>query len=184
MLYGNEIPSQDIKTEFHPFQHIFMGSSMEEIGMYKILQRWHLSFRVKSFEKYFFAIPNILSILQVNYSSSIYQTHGFKTETKLTEDIFRKTEQIDVLERVLKIYDKLIFSEKFLSEVDKTNLLRIISEILNEIPIEEMKISEEELIKRIKGVLVLGFVSGILDELTPEQLKGFDDAIKRRRLFK
>ena len=74
--------------------------------------------------------------------------------------------------------------EKFFREIDKAKLLRAISELLNDIPYEQLKIPEDELFERIRGILVLEAVSGILNELTPEQMKGFDEAVKRRPLFK
>lgn len=184
MLY--EMTSQAVKTEFHPFQDVFVSSSREEISASEMLERWVLSFRGKPFEKPFFAIPNLSPmILQIDYSSSILRPFPeFKTETALTEEFFRKTEQTKVLEKVSRICDKLTLEEKFLREVDKTKLLRTISEILNEIPPEQLNIIENELFERIRGVLVLEAVSGTLNELTPEQIKDFDEAVKRRPLFK
>ncbi len=176
--------SQDVKTEFHPFQDVFENSSREEISMSEILERWFLSFREKHFEKPFFVIPNLSLILQIDYSTSIYRSLEFKSETALTEEFFRKLEQTKVLEKVSRIYDKLTLEEKFLRDVDKTKLLRTISEILNEISPEQLNILENELFERIRGVLVLEAVSGTLNELTPEQIKDFDEAVKRRSLFK
>ncbi|WP_016951430.1 hypothetical protein [Anabaena sp. PCC 7108] len=40
-------------------------------------------------------------------------------------------------------------------------------------------ISEEELTKRIKRILSLHLVSGMLNDLTPEQMKIFDESVKR-----
>ena len=105
MLY--EMTSQDLKTEFYPFQDVFVGSSRGEISPSEILERWFLNFRGKPFEKPFFAIPNLLSILQVDYSSSIYQFLKSKSETALTEDFFRKVEQIKVLEDVSGMLNEL-----------------------------------------------------------------------------
>ncbi|MDO9593167.1 MAG: hypothetical protein Q7I98_08315 [Erysipelotrichaceae bacterium] len=182
MLY--EMTSQDVKTEFHPFQDGSVSSSREEISVSELLERWFLSLGGKPFEKPFFAIPNLSPILLIDYSSSIYRFLEFKSETALTEEFFRKVEQIKVLEKVSIICDKLIFEESSFRSVDRTKLHRTISEILNEIPPEQLKISEDELIKRIRGVLVLEAVSEILNELTPEQMKGFDEAVKRRTFFK
>jgi len=105
MLY--ERTSQDVKTEFHPFQDVFVSSSREEISVSEILERWFLSFRGKPFEKPFFAIPNLSPILQIDYSSSIYRFLEFKSETVLTEEFFRKVEQIKVLEDVSGMLNEL-----------------------------------------------------------------------------
>ncbi|PIU64629.1 MAG: hypothetical protein COS84_08080 [Armatimonadetes bacterium CG07_land_8_20_14_0_80_40_9] len=180
----SEMTSQDVKIEFNPFQDVFASGSREEISESEILGRWFLSFRGKPFEKPFFAIPNLSPILQIDYSSSIYQSLEFKNETALTEEFFRKVEQIKVLEKVSRICDKLILEEKFLRKIDKKKLLKTISEILNEIPPEQLKIPEDELFKRIRGVLVLESISGTLNELTSGQIKDFDEAVKRRTLFK
>jgi hypothetical protein len=105
MLY--EMTSQDVKTEFHLFQDVFVSSSREEISVSEILERWFLSFRGKPFEKPFFAIPNLSPILQIDYSSSIYRFLEFKSETALTEEFFRKVEQIKVLEDVSGMLNEL-----------------------------------------------------------------------------
>lgn len=179
MLY--EITSPDVKAEFHPFQDAFVNSSREEISVSEILDKWFLSFKGKLFQKPFFTIPNLLPLLQIDYSSSIYQFLEFKSETALTEEFFRK---VELLEKISIIFDKLTLEENFFREVDKTKLLRTISEISNEIPSEQLNIPEEELFERIRGVLALEVVSGTLNELTPEQIKDFDEAVKRRPLFK
>jgi len=105
MLY--EMTSQDVKTEFYPFQDVFVSSSREEISVSEILERWVLSIRGKPFEKPFFAIPNLSPILQIDYSSSIYRFLEFKSETALTEEFFRKVEQIKVLEDVSGMLNEL-----------------------------------------------------------------------------
>ncbi|MDP2842158.1 MAG: hypothetical protein Q8O06_00785 [Acetobacterium sp.] len=102
-----EMTSQDVKMEFHPFQDVFVSSSREEISMSKILERWFLSFRGKPFEKPFFAIPNLSPIMQIDYSSSIYRFLEFKNETALTEEFFRKVEQIKVLGDVSGMLNEL-----------------------------------------------------------------------------
>jgi len=40
-------------------------------------------------------------------------------------------------------------------------------------------VSEEELTRRIKSILSLHLVSGMLNDLTPEEMKLFDEAVKR-----
>ncbi|TAF10162.1 MAG: hypothetical protein EAZ77_03540 [Nostocales cyanobacterium] len=40
-------------------------------------------------------------------------------------------------------------------------------------------ISQEELTKRIKRILSLHLVSGMLNDLTPEQMRIFDESVKR-----
>jgi len=181
MIY--QMTSQDLKTEFHPFQDVFVSNSREEISVSEILERWSLSFRGKPFENPFSPILNLP--LQIDYSSSVFPFLESKSsETALTEEFVRKMEQMKVLENVSRICDKLTLEESSFRSIDKTKLLRTISEILSEIPSEQFNIPEEELYKRIRGVLVLEAVSGTLNELTPEQIKDFDEAVKRRPFFK
>ncbi|HAW50512.1 TPA: hypothetical protein DCX16_06155 [bacterium] len=174
-----EMTSQDVKTEF---QDVFVSSSREEISMSKILEKRLLSFRGKPFEKPFFAIPNLSSILQIDYSSSRYQLPKFKNETVSTEEFF--LEKRKVLQSASRIFDRLIAEEEFFKGIDKTKLLNTISEILDEFHFEQFEISDDELSKRIRGVLVLESVFGILNELPLEQIETFDKAVKRRPLFK
>jgi hypothetical protein len=46
--------------------------------------------------------------------------------------------------------------------------------------IDVNSISEQELTKRIKRILSLHLVSGMLNDLTPEQMRIFDESVKRR----
>jgi len=182
----HEMISQDVKTELYQLEEVSESSSREEISVREILERRVLGVREKSFEKPFFDIQYLLQMIsQIDYSSSrLPLSLEFKSETALTEEFFRKVEQIKVLEKMSRICDKIILEESSFRGVDKTKLLRTISEILNEIPSEQLNIREEELFERIRGVLALEVVSGILNELTPEHIKDFDEAVKRRPLFK
>jgi len=182
MLY--ETTSSDIRAEFYPFQDVFVSTSREEINVNEILYKWSSSFRGKHIKEPFFAIPSLLPILQIDYSSAIYQFLEFKSETALTEEFFRTEKQIKVLEKISRIYDKLILEEELFKEVDKIKLIRTITKLLKKISPEQLNIPEEELSERIRGVLAIETVSGMLNELTPEQIKDFDEAVKRRPLFK
>ena len=182
MLYG--MTSQDVKTGFPPFQDVFLSSSREKINVGDILEKWLLSCGEKSFSKRPFAIPSLSPILQCSNSSLIYYRFpGFEGETALTEEFLRKVEQMRLLEKISRICDKLNLEGKFLREEDKTKLFRTISEILNDIPFEQLKIPEDELFERMRGILLLEAASGILNELTPEQIKVFDEVVQRRPLF-
>jgi len=44
-------------------------------------------------------------------------------------------------------------------------------------------VSDEELVKRIKGILALEAMSRLLKELNREQIEIFNEAVKRRPLF-
>ncbi len=89
-----------------------------------------------------------------------------------------------MLFKISKIIDKIIKEEDVFKEIDKYNLLKNISKIIYDISIEWDKISDKELSERIKRILALEAMSGILKELQPEQIKIFNESVKRRALFK
>lgn len=105
MLY--EITYDDVQTELDPFQDIFASSSKEKISLSGILKGWLLSLRGKPFEKPFFSIPNLLYIMQIDYSSSIYRLLEFENDTVLSEEFFRKIEQIKALNDVSGMLNEL-----------------------------------------------------------------------------
>ena len=80
--------------------------------------------------------------------------------------------------------DKITDEEELFKGIDKYKLLETISKMLSDISIEWNKISDGEFFERTKRILVLEAMSGILKELKPEQIEIFDEAIKRRPLFK
>jgi hypothetical protein len=182
MLY--EMTSQDVETEFPSFQDVFVSSSREEISASEILGRRFLSFRGKPSEKLFFAIPNLSSILQIDYSSSTYRFFESKSETALTEEFFRKEKIREILEDISNMIEEIIHKEEHFKGIDKIKLLNSISEILNNFTPEQLKIPRNELFRRIRKVIILESVFGILNELSPEEIKDFDEIVKRRPLFK
>jgi hypothetical protein len=102
-----EITSNDVQTELNPFQDVFANSSKEKISLSGILERWLLSLKGKPFEKPFFSIPNLPYIMQIDYSSSIYRFSEFENDTALSEEFFRKLEQIRALDGVSGILNNL-----------------------------------------------------------------------------
>ncbi|MEH2232333.1 MAG: hypothetical protein V7K71_22355 [Nostoc sp.] len=54
-------------------------------------------------------------------------------------------------------------------------------ELFGQLSTEEMRaITEYELTRRIDNILVLEAVSGTLNDLTPEQIKMYDEAVMRK----
>jgi len=177
----SEITSPEVKTEIPPFQHEFVRSSEKEIGKGEILG-WVLIHGGKILEKRFF--PKLPSILQIDYSSSIYpQFPEFKTETALSEDFFKKEKLRKTLKDISKMLDEMLVKEE-LKNINKEKLLNSISKILHSFTLEQLEIPTEELFRRIERVVVLEAAYGVLNELNPEEIKEFDEAVKRRTLFK
>jgi hypothetical protein len=83
-----------------------------------------------------------------------------------------------------ELMDKLISEEDIFKRIDKNELFKSLSAMLDKLPFEQISIPEEELAGRIRKIMALEAMSGILDDLTPEQLEAFEASVKRRPLFK
>lgn len=86
------------------------------------------------------------------------------------------------LVRISQIVENLINSNKFYQE--KLNKHEVIPDLVNlfkQISLEEFAVIEDEdLTHRIDRILVTDAVSGTLNDLTPEQMKMFDEAVEGR----
>jgi len=74
------------------------------------------------------------------------------------------------------IDNNLIYQEN----LDRQEMILMINQNFNPVAIPDLNsISEEELTKRIKRILSLNLVSGMLNDFTPEQMRLFDESVKR-----
>ncbi len=87
-----------------------------------------------------------------------------------------------LLSHVSEIVENFIQEETlFQDKLDAQEMIHLIMSLFDTFSTEELEaISNAELIKRINSVLVLEAVSGTLNELTPEQIKIFDEAVEGR----
>lgn len=88
------------------------------------------------------------------------------------------------MNKILKIIDKLQSEEEIFKDIDKNKVLNKVSKIINESSLNLSDVSDEELAKRIKGILAIEAMSGILKDLSKEQIEIFNDDIKRKSVFK
>ncbi|MFM6023405.1 MAG: hypothetical protein ACKPER_10835 [Dolichospermum sp.] len=64
--------------------------------------------------------------------------------------------------------------------LDKQAMIANINRTFDPVAVPDVNsISQEELTKRIKRILSLHLVSGMLNDLTPEQMRIFDESVKR-----
>ena len=64
--------------------------------------------------------------------------------------------------------------------LDKQAMIANINRTFEPVAVPDVNsISQEELTKRIKRILSLHLVSGMLNDLTPEQMRIFDESVKR-----
>jgi hypothetical protein len=91
--------------------------------------------------------------------------------------------QRDVLiAQILPIVEKLFQDNNLYQlKLDKQEMIEMLVNMFGQFTPEEMKaITEPDLTRRIDKILVLEAVSGTLNDLTPEQIKMYDEAVKRK----
>ena len=86
------------------------------------------------------------------------------------------------LVRISQIVENLIKSNKFYQEkLDKNEVVLDLVDLFKQISLEEfITIEDEDLTHRIDRILVTDAVSETLNDLTPEQMKMFDEAVEGR----
>lgn len=85
--------------------------------------------------------------------------------------------------RISKIVDKLFEEDEDLRSLDKTQAMESLSNLMEDPPSDLTSITDDELTQRIERVLLIEAMSGILNDLSPEQMKAFEAAVKRRKFF-
>ena len=83
-------------------------------------------------------------------------------------------EEIDKISRII---EQLQSEEEVFKDIDKNKIFKII----NESSLNLSDISENELVKRIKGVLAIETMSGLLKDLSEDELKELYEDDKRRK---
>ncbi len=88
----------------------------------------------------------------------------------------------ELTDRISPIVDKLFKTNSlYLVKLKRWEMLEMLVELFGEFFPEEMRaIKDEDLTRRIDKILVLEAVSGTLNDLTPEQIKIFDEAVEGR----
>jgi hypothetical protein len=84
-------------------------------------------------------------------------------------------------QKLTEIVKTLIDNNPLYQEnLDKEKMLEVINRTFDPVAVPDVNsISEEELMKRIKSILSLHLVSGMLNDLTPEEMRIFDESVKR-----
>ncbi len=83
------------------------------------------------------------------------------------------------INKISIIIEKLQSEQEFFKDIDKNKVLKTISES----SLNLSDITNDELIKRIKGVMAIEAMSGLLRDWSKEEIKEFDENVKRRPLF-
>ncbi len=88
----------------------------------------------------------------------------------------------ELINRISPIVENL-FKGNSLYEIklNKLEMSQMLVELFGQFPQEEMReIKDDDLLDRIDSILILEAVSGTLNDLTPEQIKMYDEAVKRK----
>jgi hypothetical protein len=85
--------------------------------------------------------------------------------------------------RISKIVDKLVEEDEVLRSVDKTQIMESLSDLMKDPPSDLTSITDDELTQRIERVMFIEAMSGMLNDLSPEQMRAFEAAVKRRKFF-
>jgi uncharacterized membrane protein len=88
----------------------------------------------------------------------------------------------EAIARISTIVDKLIAGNSLYQErLEKKEIMEILVNLVDKFSTEFVTaISDNELTDRIDSILVIEAVSGTLNDLTPEQMKMFEQAVKRK----
>ncbi|MEH1815042.1 MAG: hypothetical protein V7K26_26970 [Nostoc sp.] len=88
----------------------------------------------------------------------------------------------EVSNRISPIVEKLIKGNSLYQvKLNQQEMVEMLVELFGQLSTEEMRaITEYELTHRIDKILVLEAVSGTLNDLTPEQIKMYDEAVMRK----
>lgn len=84
-------------------------------------------------------------------------------------------------QKLTEIVNKLIDANPIYQEnLNRQEMIDLINRTFDLVAVPDLhRISQEELTKRIKRILSLHLVAGMLNDLTPEQMKIFDESVKR-----
>jgi len=88
----------------------------------------------------------------------------------------------ELTNRISPIVDNLFKSNSlYLVKLKKWEMIEMLVDLFGKFSPEEMRaIKDDDLTRRIDSILVLEAVSGTLNDLTPEQIKMYDEAVKRK----
>lgn len=89
-----------------------------------------------------------------------------------------------VMLRISEIVDTLTEDNEIFESVDRSRLMDFLSLLAGKSPEKLLSITDEELTKRVRRIIVIEATAGMLQDLTPEEMKAFKEAVKRRKFFK
>ncbi len=89
-----------------------------------------------------------------------------------------------IMPHISETVDALIKNNVIFEKIDKPKLMKSLSALVEKAPEKLISITNDELTERIEIVMVIEATAGMLKDLTPEEMKVFEESAKRRDLFK
>lgn len=86
--------------------------------------------------------------------------------------------------RISEIVDTLIEENAIYEAVDESKLMDFLSTLAEKSPEKLISLTDEELTQRVRRIIVIEATAGMLQDLTPEEMKDFKKAVRRRKFFK
>ncbi|MBN3894258.1 MAG: hypothetical protein HWQ41_02980 [Nostoc sp. NOS(2021)] len=88
----------------------------------------------------------------------------------------------ELINRISPIVENLFKGNSlYLVKLKKQEMIEMLVDLFGQFSPEEMRaIKDNDLTRRIDKIIVLEAVSGTLNDLTPEQIKMYDEAVKRK----
>jgi hypothetical protein len=99
---------------------------------------------------------------------------------------------LDIKEITDKVYysiipdlvEGLIENNSIFDGLDKNKIVQLISRLVMELPDEQLaEITKNDLKNRIEKIMLVETMAGMLNDLSPAQVKSFDEAIERREFI-
>lgn len=86
-----------------------------------------------------------------------------------------------LLERISPIIDKVLKQDSWYEKLTKQQIIADITRVLEQVNISQiLEADEADLTKRIKRIMAISITAGMLQDLTPEEMKIFDEAVEGR----
>ena len=90
-------------------------------------------------------------------------------------------EKNTVLQRISEIIDRVMEKDSIYQKLDRDELIETFSKLLDQISPEDINsLDNQELTKRIEGVIIVEAMSHLLDDFTPEEIKIFEAGVAGR----
>ncbi len=88
----------------------------------------------------------------------------------------------ELINRISPIVENLFKGNSlYLVKLNQQEMIEMLVDLFGQFSPEEIRaIKDNDLIRRIDKILVLEAVSGTLNDLTPKQIKMYDEAVKRK----